>query len=633
MHPFSEFDESVNCNPQPNLLQVFSDVITEIFSCHMNPANVWQPDMRYEVYERPNIHCDRPVPPGKGKGASRIIPMHSGDPFPSLPASGMGFPGYHQEFGSIDYEGIPRPGMPMPPRVSPPPPSPPRVAPPAPMDSSVPARSVFRSQIAPEMSPRSFHDQMRQFTGIGAEPYRSSFGLPEDCGLHWELQCMRERVLATTSRDPNALIRLPEIVQHKYHSLLLLDNKPLPEHSSVLGYKTAVYKAMSITDAFVYALRRVDGFRLSNFDLVQDAIERWSEIKHPNIVAVRQAFATSEFQDVEGLGEGGSLVYVYDYIDLAQTLEHWRQQTTDGAAASRHLTVLWDIVVQISLALRLIHSRGLAARCIHPTKILVSSRFRIHINCVGLIDAIQHSAITHHTTNNLRDLQAQDLFDLGKLIIAMGCGLDFAELFPLGTPSGPPSMDKIDEMHAILSSSSLPQSIRQVVECLIGGESSADAIIAMSGSYIAFKAEQLESAQDILMSELRKGVDVTRLQRMLMKISAITDRPHLLDDWRWASTGDRYIVQLFRDYMFFQVDETGRPFFDVGHATDCLAKVDVGSFESIMLMNRDGSTVLITNFNDVRRCIDTSFKEIADASAQRPPTGPPPPVAPTHIIR
>jgi len=129
--------------------------------------------------------------------------------------------------------------------------------------------------------------------------------------LHWELQCMRERVLATTSRDPNALIRLPEIVQHKYHSLLLLDDKPLPEHSPVLGYRSAVYKAMSITDAFVYALRRVDGFRLSNFDLVQDAIERWSEIKHPNIVAVRQAFATSEFQDVEGIGEGGSLVYVH----------------------------------------------------------------------------------------------------------------------------------------------------------------------------------------------------------------------------------------------------------------------------------------------------------------------------------
>ena len=442
---------------------------------------------------------------------------------------------------------------------------------------------------------------------------------------------MRERVLATTSRDPNALVRLPEIVQHKYHSLLLLDNKPLPEASQVLGYKTAVYKAMSITDAFVYALRRVDGFRLSNFDLVQDAIERWSEIKHPNIVAVRQAFATSEFQDVEGIGEGGSLVYVYDYVDLAQTLDHWRSQTADGAAASRHLTVLWDIIVQVSLALRLIHSRGLAARCVHPSKLLVSSRFRIHLNCVGLIDAIHHSAITHQTSPSLGELQTQDLMDLGKIVIAMGCGLDFNDLFP--SPGSVPIT--VDKLREIVSVSNLPPSIKEVVECLIGGATSIDSIIAMSGSYIAFKAEQLESAQDVLMSELRKGVDVTRLERMMVKISAITDRPHLLDDWRWSSTGDRYIVQLFRDYMFFQVDETGRPFFDVGHVTDCLAKVDVGSFESIMLMNRDGSTVLITNFNDVRRCIDSSFKEIADCSAQRPPAAPPlsPLAPPPHIIR
>jgi PAB-dependent poly(A)-specific ribonuclease subunit 3 len=555
-----------------------------------------------------------------------MIPMHSGDPFPSLPAARMGFAPYNQNVVSSDYhdpmfydpqsQSIP----------SPPPPSPPRIAPSMSEELVIPIGATSSSQIAPEMSPRSFHDQMRQFTGIGAEPYRSSFGLPEDRGLHWELQCMRERVLATTSRDPNALIRLPEIVQHKYHSLLLLDNKPLPEQSSVLGYKTAVYKAMSITDAFVYALRRVDGFRLSNFDLVQDAIERWSEIKHPNIVAVRQAFATSEFQDVEGVGEGGSLVYVYDYIDLAQTLHHWRHHTTDGAAASRHLTVLWDVIVQVSLALRLIHSRGLAARCIHPSKILVSSRFRIHINCVGLIDAIHHSAITHQTSS-MADMQAQDLMDLGKIIIAMATGLDFSELFP-----GPaaPTREALRELVAS-STGHLPRSIQEVLDCLISGESSAESIIAMSGSYIAFKAEQLESAQDILMSELRKGVDITRLQRMLVKISAITDRPHLLDDWRWASTGDRYIVQLFRDYIFFQVDDTARPFFDVGHVTDCLAKVDIGSFEPIMLMNRDGSTVLITNFNDVRRCIDSSFKEIADASAQRPGGGVPPP--PPHIIR
>lgn len=91
--------------------------------------------------------------------------------------------------------------------------------------------------VMPAESPRSFHEQMKTFTGIGAEPYRSAFGLPEDRGIVWEMQCMRERVLAT-SRDPNSLVRVPEIVQHKYHSLLLLDSKSIPTESDVLGYRT-----------------------------------------------------------------------------------------------------------------------------------------------------------------------------------------------------------------------------------------------------------------------------------------------------------------------------------------------------------------------------------------------------------
>ena len=451
-------------------------------------------------------------------------------------------------------------------------------------------------------SPRSFHEQMKSFTGIGAESYRSSFGLPEDRGIAWELQCMRERVLAT-SRDPNSIVQVPEVVQHKYHSLLLLDSKPMAEHSQVLGYRTSAYKALSTTDPYVYCLRRVDGFRLSNFDLVQDAIEKWSELKHPNIVSVRQAFATSEFQDAEGQGEGGSLVYVYDYVDLAQTLDSWQESNEMKPV---HETVLWDVIVQACLALRLIHSRNLAARCIHPSKLLVSSRFRIHLNCVGLIDAIQHQSITlsGEIRKPLPELQRQDLSMLGRVLLALGMGRKVDELASVDTAA------LLDQAETMLP----PCVLRVVQECMSSPDVSADVLIAMSGSFIAYKAEQLESAQDVLISELRKTVDVSRLNRMLVKICAVADRVHLLEDWRWSSTGDRYVVQLFRDYVFFQNDEAGRPFFDVGHVADCLAKVDVGSFEPVMLMNRDGSSVLVTNFNDIRRCVETSFKEIADAA-------------------
>ena len=44
-------------------------------------------------------------------------------------------------------------------------------------------------------------------------------------------------------------------------------------------------------------------------------------------------------------------------------------------------------------------------------------------------------------------------------------------------------------------------------------------------------------------------------------------------DPRWSETGDRYIIKLFRDYVFHQVDEAGRPVVDLGHVLGCLNKV------------------------------------------------------------
>ena len=437
-------------------------------------------------------------------------------------------------------------------------------------------------------SPRSYQEQMYRVSGLGPDACRSSFGLPEDGHLVWEFQCMRERVLS---------VRMQDVIQHKYHSLLPLDDESV---SQVLGHKSTVYKALSTTDPFVYCLRRVDGFRLSNFDLVQDAIERWSDIKHPNIVTVRHAFATGEFQDAEGVGDGGSLVYVYDYIDLAQTLEMWHSQLVQPPSEP----VLWDIVVPVVLALRLIHSRGLAARgCVCPSKILISSRFRIRLGSLGMVDAIQHHSMLTSTIvspPSVSSLQSADLLGLASVLCWMVSGSRFVLL----------TEEEIRNRVSLFP----PSIARVLMECTTG---TAESIIAMSGAYIGFKCEQLELGQDLLMSELLKTIDIGRLNKILIKICTIADRVHLLDDWRWASTGDRYIVSLFRDYCFFQSDDIGkRPFVDAGHITDCLAKVDTGSMEPVMLMNRDGSSVLVTNYSDIKRCIESSFKEIIDA--QRP---------------
>jgi PAB-dependent poly(A)-specific ribonuclease subunit 3 len=41
----------------------------------------------------------------------------------------------------------------------------------------------------------------------------------------------------------------------------------------------------------------------------------------------------------------------------------------------------------------------------------------------------------------------------------------------------------------------------------------------------------------------------------------------------WSETGDRYLLKLFRDYVFHQVYEDGNPYIDFAHVIDCLNKV------------------------------------------------------------
>lgn len=90
------------------------------------------------------------------------------------------------------------------------------------------------------------------------------------------------------------------------------------------------------------------------------------------------------------------------------------------------------------------------------------------------------------------------------------------------------------------------------------------------------------------MSELENG----RLVRLMSKLGFVNERPEYVPpiaafvlliftpcfssfnhELRWSETGDRYIVSLFRDYVFHQVDEGGNPVVNLTHVITCLNKV------------------------------------------------------------
>ena len=68
-------------------------------------------------------------------------------------------------------------------------------------------------------------------------------------------------------------------------------------------------------------------------------------------------------------------------------------------------------------------------------------------------------------------------------------------------------------------------------------------------------------------------VENGRLFRMLTKLGTISERPEFQLDPSWSETGDRYMLKLYRDYLFHQVDENGAPWIDMSHIVQSLNKV------------------------------------------------------------
>lgn len=105
-------------------------------------------------------------------------------------------------------------------------------------------------------------------------------------------------------------------------------------------------------------------------------------------------------------------------------------------------------------------------------------------------------------------------------------------------------------------------------------------------------------------------MDNSRLFRLLAKLGCINERPELGMNEKWSETGDRYLLKLFRDYIFHQNKDDGLPFVDLGHIISTLNKLDAGSKEKICLSSRDGQNVIIVTFAELKKCIENSFQQL-----------------------
>ncbi|ORY16491.1 PAB-dependent poly(A)-specific ribonuclease subunit PAN3 [Clohesyomyces aquaticus] len=413
---------------------------------------------------------------------------------------------------------------------------------------------------------------------------------------------------------------LPPIEQ--YYSLVCLDTAQ-HKNQSLFGYQTWVYKAVSNKDGNTYALRRLEGFRLTNENAIR-SIQPWKRVLNGGVVTVHDAFTTRAFGD-------SSLIIVTDYHPCSKSLaeEHFKTIQVSRfhnarQPASTHIPeqVIWGYIVQIASAIKAIHGVGLAARLITPSKVLITSKNRVRLNACGILDVVQFD-----NGRTLSEVQAEDLVQLGRLILCVATNNATAHL----------SMPKSTEY---ITRSYTPR-LKECVQWLLNplpppatpatptaagpAQKDIDTFLAGIADQFASVFDSTLHAEDTLVGTLSRELESSRLVRLLVKLNFINERPELdasipvpsgntaTPSTAWAETGERYYLKLFRDYVFHQVDANGHPVTNLAHVLDCLNKLDAGSEEKVALISRDEQNVLIVSYRELKRGVESAFQDLLKA--------------------
>jgi len=304
-----------------------------------------------------------------------------------------------------------------------------------------------------------------------------------------------------------------------------------------------------------------------------------------------------------------ALVVSYEYHPNSQTLfdAYLRPksvafpQSRFGGATNVVVpeATLWSFIIQIASAIRATHEAGLAVRIVDPTKILLTGKNRLRIGSCGIVDVLMYDA-----RQDVGLLQQEDLVMFGRLVFALCCG-NLAAMNTL--PKGLEMMTRAysgDVKTLALYLVSKPGPHKSIVQ-----------VMDMIGqSRLLREMEEVRVGTDRLECELTSELENGRLVRLLCKFGFINERPEFAREPRWSETGDRYIIKLFRDYVFHQVDENGNPVVNLSHVLACLNKLDSGTDERIMLVSRDEQSCLVVSFKEVKSCIDSAFSELSRAS-------------------
>ena len=391
-----------------------------------------------------------------------------------------------------------------------------------------------------------------------------------------------------------------------YHTLVALDTSH-HKSATAFGFPGWVYKATSSKNGKMYCLRRLEGkdlwtlprqpltltgYRLTNENAIR-SVKDWRRVDSGGVVSIIDAFTTRAFGD-------SSLIFVTDYFPLSKTLveHHYTSTNRFGHRVSNTVPekVLWGYISQIGSAIKSVHSANLAVRCMDPSKVILTDKSRIRFSACSILDVVQYEA-----QRALVELQQEDFLHFGKLILSIATNnLSPNQAMKAAVDQlGRTYSTELKETVTWLLTSAQPPATKSI-----------DDLISGISMHLVSAFDSSLHTQDTLTSELLGELENGRLFRLMAKLGTINERPEYEGDRNWSENGERYMLKLFRDYVFHQVDAYGRPVVGLGHILSCLNKLDAGVEEKISLVSRDEQNVFVVSYRELKKLVNGAFGDL-----------------------
>jgi len=234
-----------------------------------------------------------------------------------------------------------------------------------------------------------------------------------------------------------------------------------------------------------------------------------------------------------------------------------------------------------------------------PSKVVLTDKARIRLSACSILDVVQYEA-----QRPLAELQQEDFLHFGKLVLSIAT----SNLSPNQAMKA-----AVDQLGRTYSTE-----LKETVTWLLTpaqppAVKSIDDFISGISVHLVSAFDSALHTQDTLTSELSRELENGRLVRLMAKLGAINERPEYEGDRNWSENGERYMLKLFRDYVFHQVDAEGRPIVGLGHILSCLNKLDAGVEEKISLVSRDEQNVFVVSFRELKKLVNGSFGDLIKA--------------------